>query len=72
MRHTAASRARHRRTLETQRPHGACRVQVEHVEYVTEVERRRLHFELNMTVGKHGQTLEALRRYNEITHGARA
>ena len=70
MRYTAASRADYRGALQTKRPHGACWVEVKHVEHIAEVEPRRLHSELHMTIVERGKVLEILRLDDEIVDRA--
>ena len=72
LRHAAVHRCRNRSTLETKRPHHACRIKVEHVEYVAKVEPSCLHTELNMTGGEHWKMLDVLVPDSEVVGGARA
>ena len=70
VRHAAAHGGRERGALETKRPHHACRIKVEDVEYVAEVEPGCLHSELNMIAGEHWKMLDILLPDSEVVDGA--
>ena len=54
------------RTFETNWPHRACRVEIEHIEHVTEVKPCSLHREIHLTMSKSRQLLNVLNSDEEI------